>query len=189
MLTLSFTPEDIKESMWSILEDKAPGLDGFNSGFYKVAWDIVGLDFVDAVQDFFANGTLLHSWNTTAITLIPNVTTLNTPGDYRPISCCNVVYKCISKLICRKFRLVLGSIISPNQGAFVEGRSILHSILLCQDIVKHYGRKNCSPRCLLKIDLRKAYDTLDWDFIHDMLIALNFPRKFTKIVMACVTST
>ena len=88
-----------------------------------------------------------------------------------------------------KLRLVLGSIISPTQGAFIEGRSILHKILLCQDIVKHYGWKNCSPSCLLKIDLRKAYNTLDWDFLRDMLIALNFLRKFTEIVMAYVTST
>ena len=87
--------------MWSIPEDKALGLDGFNSGFYKAAWKIVGTDVVKAVQDF-ANGTLLKSWNTTAITLIPKVATPNTPDDYRLISCCNVIYKCISKLICRK---------------------------------------------------------------------------------------
>ena len=138
---------------------------------------------------FFANGTLLKSWNTTSITLIPKIATPNTPGDYRPICCYNVIYKCISKLICRKLRHVLASIISPMQGAFIEGKSILHNILLCQDIVKHYGWKNCSPSCLLKIDLRKAYDTLEWDFLHETLTALNFPRKFTKRVMACVTST
>ena len=83
----------------------------------------------------------------------------------------------------------MGSIISPMQGAFIEGKSFLHNILLCQDIVKQYGQKNCSPSCLLKIDLRKTYHTLDWDFLHEMLTALNFPRKFTEIIMACVTST
>ena len=138
LLTLSFSLEDIKEVTWSIPEDKASRLDGFNSGFYKAAWDIVGADVVAAVQEFFAKGTPLNSWNTTTITLIPKVTTPNTPGDYRPISCCNVINKCNSKIICRKFFLVLGSIISLNQGAFVEGRNILHNILLCQDIVKQY---------------------------------------------------
>ena len=59
MLDLNFTPDEIKDAMWSILEDKALGLDGFNSGFYKAAWDIVGADVVRAIQDFFANGTLL----------------------------------------------------------------------------------------------------------------------------------
>lgn len=82
-----------------------------------------------------------------------------------------------------------GAIISPNQGAFVEGRSITHNILLCQDVVKHYGCKSCMPSCLLKMDLRKAYDTLNWEFLKDMMVALNFPHRFIKIVMSCVTST
>lgn len=71
----------------------------------------------------------------------------------------------------------------------MEGRSILHNILLCQDIVKHYGKKYCMPSRLLKMDLRKAYDTLNWDFLKDMMYALNFPNRFIKIIMACVTST
>lgn len=45
------------------------------------------------------------------------------------------------------------------------------------------------PSCLLKMDLRKAYDTLNWGFLKDMLIALNFPSHFIKVVMTCVTST
>ena len=45
------------------------------------------------------------------------------------------------------------------------------------------------PSCLLKMDLSKAYDTLNWDFLKDMMIGLNFPRRFIKIVMSCVTST
>ena len=102
LLDLNFTPDDIKDAMWSIPKDKVPGLDGFNIGFYKDAWEIIGTDVVKAIQDFFANGTLLKSRNTTAITLILKVATPNTPSDYRPMFCCNVIYKCISKLICRK---------------------------------------------------------------------------------------
>ena len=87
------------------------------------------------------------------------------------------------------FKLVLRVIITPNQGAFVEGRSILHNILLCQDVVKHYGRRSCMPSCLIKMDLRKAYDTLSWNFLKDMMIALNFPTQFVKRVMTCVSSS
>ena len=49
LLDLNFTPDEIKEAMWSIPEDKAPRLDGFNSGFYKTTWEIVGTDVVKAV--------------------------------------------------------------------------------------------------------------------------------------------
>ena len=55
-------------------------------------------------------------------------------------------------------------------------------------IVKHYTRKNCSPSFLIKVDLRKAYDTLEWNFIRDMLMAPRFPTHFIKIVMTCISS-
>lgn len=111
------------------------------------------------------------------------------PGDYRPISCCNVLYKCISKLICSRLKLGLGYLIDQAQGAFVAGRNIMHNILLCQDLIKQYGRKCCAPSCLMKIDLCKTYDSMDRSFIKEMLVAMNFPHKFINIVMTCITST
>lgn len=149
----------------------------------------MGSDVIEAIQSFFQNGKLLKSWNTTTITLIPKVSCPSTQAYFRPISCCHTLYTCISKLICSRLKRFLGNIISQNQGAFVAGRLISHTIMLCHDLFKHYSRKNRSPSCMNKFDLRKAYDTMDWDFIHDMLIAQNFPPHFIKIIMVCITST
>ena len=141
LLDLNFSPVEIKEAIWSIDDNKAPSLDGFNSKFYKVVWPIVSQDVINAIQGFFATRKLLKSWNNIAITLIPNVPCPTKPGDYRPISCYHTLYKCISKLICSRLKRVLCKIIKHTQGAFVVGRLISHNILLCQDIVKHYSRK------------------------------------------------
>ena len=65
----------------------------------------------------------------------------------------------------------------------------MQNILLCQDLVKQYSRKGTAPSCLLKIDLCKAYDTMDWVFLKEMLVALNFPHHFVRIIMACIFST
>ena len=85
--------------------------------------------------------------------------------------------------------MVLGHLIDQAQGAFVTGRNIMHNILLCQDLVKQYTRKNCYSSCLMKMDLYKAYDMMDWKFIKEMLVALNFPAHFIHIDMACIIST
>lgn len=71
----------------------------------------------------------------------------------------------------------------------MAGRSIMHNILLCQDLVNHYTRSNCAPSCLLKVDLCKAYDTMNWSFLKKMMVALNFPHKFINIIMKCISST
>lgn len=76
-------------------------------------------------------GKLLKVWNATAITFVPKVPNPTVPGDFRSIACVHTLYKCIFKLICSRLLIVLNHLISPNQGAFVAGRSIIQNILLC----------------------------------------------------------
>lgn len=84
--------EEVKNALWSIPEDKALGPDGFGSQFCKDCWHIVGGDVVAVVVDFFSHDRLLNEVNSTTITLIPKVLCPNNVGDYRPITCCNVIY-------------------------------------------------------------------------------------------------
>ena len=48
-----FSKDDIKGAIWSIPDDKAPSLDGYNIKFYKLAWPIIRDDITLAVQEFF----------------------------------------------------------------------------------------------------------------------------------------
>lgn len=82
-------------------------------------------------------------------------------GDFRPISYCNVLYKCITKVLSNRLRGILPDIIDENRGGFVHGRYIVHNIMVIQDLVKKYGSKSVSPSCLMKIDLQKLYDIVD----------------------------
>ncbi|XP_062100650.1 uncharacterized protein LOC133806577 [Humulus lupulus] len=55
-------------------------------------------------------------------------------------------------------------------------------------MVRGYGRKRAQTACMIKIDLQKAYDTLDWNFLKEMMVTLNFPMKFIELVLSCVTT-
>lgn len=82
---------------------------------------------------------------------------------------------------------MLPDIIIENEGGFVHGRFIVHNIMVVQDLVRLYGRKKVQPSCMVKIDLQKAYDTLDWEFLKKMMTHRGFPREFMGLVMNCVT--
>ncbi|XP_074290907.1 uncharacterized protein LOC141617632 [Silene latifolia] len=181
-------PAEIKDSLFSIPANKSPGPDGFSSQFYKDSLDIVGPDIVKAVQDFFRTGKLLKQVNTTKLTLIPKCANPGSVLEFRPIACCNTLYKCISKVLCNRLSVILPDIVSCNQGGFVMGRHIVENVLICQDLVRLYNRKAASPRCLIKIDLRKAYDTVEWVFLRQMLTALKFLLKFIDLIMTCVST-
>lgn len=86
-----------------------------------------------------------------------------------------MVYKVITKIIANHLKPVLDSIVGDEQGAFVPNRDISDNIVLAHELVKHYGRKNISPRACIKVDLRKAFDSVSWDFLPDSMTYLGFP--------------
>ncbi|XP_074305864.1 uncharacterized protein LOC141641086 [Silene latifolia] len=188
LMSSPVTAEEVKKCLFNIPASKSPGPHGYSSQFYRDAWDIVGTEICEAVINFFDTGKLLTQINATVITLIPKIDRPASVKHYRPISCCNVLYKVISMLLCSRMALVLPDLISKTQGAFVKGRSILENILICQDLIRQYSRGKASPRCLFKLDLQKAYDSIEWAFVDQMLEALHLPEKFRRMIMLCITT-
>ncbi|GJU50139.1 putative RNA-directed DNA polymerase, eukaryota, reverse transcriptase zinc-binding domain protein [Tanacetum coccineum] len=152
-------------------------------------WDVVGQDVCSAVKDFFVNGKLLKEINHTLFALIPKTTTPLKVNEYRPISCCNVIYKCISKILTNRIIEGIKEVVSENQSAFVPGRRISDNILITQELMHNYHLDRGPPRCAFKVDIQKAYDTVDWCFLDRILTGFGFHPDMIKWIMACVTST
>ena len=188
VLAQDVTREEIKHAMFSLKNNKAPGPDGFNAGFFKRMWHIVGEDVINAVRSFFQTRRMLKEMNATSISLIPKVANPTRLTDFRPISCCNTVYKCIAKILAGRIKVVLPSLVGPYQTAFISGRRISDNILLSQELMKGYHKSTGPARCAMKVDLMKAYDSVRWDFVDAMLIKMGFPRTVIDWIMVCVTS-
>ncbi|XP_062103584.1 uncharacterized protein LOC133814669 [Humulus lupulus] len=184
-----FSKSYVKKALFSIHSSKSPGLDGFGSCFFKGIWDNIGDEISRSVLEFFQDGLLPKSLNETVISLIPKVADPKTASDYRPIACCNTLYKCISKMLCTRLSEVLPFLVHSNQGAFIKNRILAHNIMIFQDLLKGYTRKNISARCIMKIDLSKAYDTVDWHFVEELLKHLCFPSRFIDWILVCLKGT
>ncbi|XP_019085582.1 PREDICTED: uncharacterized protein LOC109126472 [Camelina sativa] len=188
LLTREVTREEIKRVLFAMPVNKSPGPDGFNVEFFKESWSIVGDDCVVAVQSFFQNGFLPKGVNSTILALIPKKKDAQTMKDYRPISCCNVLYKIISKILANRLKLILPKFISPNQSAFVKDRLLMENLLLATELVKDYHKDSVSPRCAMKIDISKAFDSVQWSFLINTLRALDFPDTYIHWIQTCITS-
>ncbi|GJZ98249.1 RNA-directed DNA polymerase, eukaryota, reverse transcriptase zinc-binding domain protein [Tanacetum coccineum] len=94
----------------------------------------------------------------------------------------------VSKILTTRIKGVLGKLVGENQSAFIEGRQITDNILLSQELFRGYNRKHNIKKVSFKIDLQKAYDTISWDFLKEILVMFGFHEKMVSWIMTCITS-
>ncbi|KAK9756126.1 hypothetical protein RND81_01G075300 [Saponaria officinalis] len=101
----------IKLALFAIDSNKSSDIDGFSSGFFKAAWHILEDDFCCAIEDFFRTSFMSKQANASLVSLIPKKPVPQTVKDFRPISCCSVVYKTLSKILTSRLQGVMPKIV------------------------------------------------------------------------------
>lgn len=135
----------IYEALLSLPNDKVSGPGGFTKEFFVDAWRVIGQIFITAIQSFFLFGFLPSSVNATILSLIPKTEAAEKMKDFRPIACCNLLYKVISKVLANRLKLIFPEATEPNQNAFITGRLLLENVLLASELVNGY-HKNISTQ-------------------------------------------
>ncbi|KAL0393382.1 UNVERIFIED_CONTAM: Retrovirus-related Pol polyprotein from type-1 retrotransposable element R2 [Sesamum radiatum] len=164
----------------------AAGPDGFSALFYQVCWDIIAQDVLIAVQDFFCCTPMPKNFKATSIALIPKVLNPSVWTDYRPISLCNVSNKICSKIMNDRLSRILPRIIAPSQSGFVGGRLISDNILLAQELIHTLDEKRRYENVVYKLDMAKAYDRVQWQFLYNVLRKMGFNEKWIQLVKNCI---
>ncbi|PNY14401.1 ribonuclease H [Trifolium pratense] len=188
-LTCPITKDEVTAALNSMKPFKAPGPDGFHCIFFKQYWHIVGDDIFHLVKTAFSSGYFDHNISNTLIALIPKIDTPKTFKDFRPISLCNIVYKLITKVLVHRLRPFLDNIIGPFQSSFLPGRGTSDNAIVLQEIIHFMKRsRNKNGYAAFKLDLEKAFDNVNWDFLRNCLIDFGFPDITVRLIMHCVTS-
>lgn len=171
--------------MWDCESFKSPGPDGISFGFLKDFWDLLKGDVMRFLVEFHRNGKLAKGINSTFIALIPKVENPQSLNEFRPISLVGSMYKILAKVLANRLRLVIGSVISDAQSAFVKGRQILDGILIANEVVDDASKRK-KELLLFKVDFEKAYDSIDWSFLEEVMVKMGFPILWRKWIKECV---
>nr|GFA40954.1 RNA-directed DNA polymerase, eukaryota, reverse transcriptase zinc-binding domain protein [Tanacetum cinerariifolium] len=170
------TIEEIKTTVWNYGTDKSPGPDGFTFDFYRQLWSTIDKDVYAAFIHFFINGDIPAGCNSSFIALILKVPDANLDKDFRPISLIGSIYKIIAKILTNRLINILGDIVSEVKSAFVAGRQILDGPFILNEVL-HWCSKKKQKSLIFKVDFEKAYDSVRWDFLDDVLKKFGFSLK------------
>jgi hypothetical protein len=184
-----FTEEEVRNAINHMPSDKAPGPDGFTGAFFKKCWDIIKIDLMNVVH-LFGN---LHSenfhWlNSANIVLLPKKEGTEEIIDYRPISLIHPIAKIIAKMLASRLGPLMDNLVSNAQSAFIKKRSIHDNFLYVKNLARRL-HKSKTPTLLFKLDIRRAFDNVRWDFLMDLLQKRGFPSRFRNWIIALLTTS
>ena len=168
------TLDEIGESLQNMKNGKSPGSDGFPVEFFKVFWRQLGEFVLRSLNEGFLKGEMSSTQKEGVIICIPKPDSARDKiKNWRPISLLNTIYKIGSSSIANRLKLVLSSIINEDQTGFIKNRFLGNNIRLIYDVISHLDTNNI-PGMLLCLDFEKAFDSLDWGFLHKVLSAFGF---------------
>ncbi|KAM0868748.1 hypothetical protein ACQ4PT_041095 [Festuca glaucescens] len=161
--------KELKQAVDDMHGEKAPGPDGFVGNFFKHCWLIIRHDLLAAMNQMYSlRGDQWHLLNTAHIVLLPKKSEPVDAKDYRPISLMHSTAKILCKMLANRLAPELKQLVSNAQSAFMKGRSIQDNFLYVKNVVKEAHVKK-HPLLFLKLDIAKAFDSLSWGFLLQVL--------------------
>ncbi|XP_019465329.1 PREDICTED: uncharacterized protein LOC109363519 [Lupinus angustifolius] len=181
--------EEIKAAVFALNGEGASGPDGFGGCFFQEFWEIIGKDVCNSVLQFFKQSWILPNLNSNNVVLIPKFPGADRIEDLRPIALANFQFKIISKVLADRLAIIAPKIISTNQRGFIKGRHIHDCISLASEAVNLMDHKVYGGNLAIKLDVKKAFDTIDWKFLLDTLGAFGFHTTFINWIRVILNST
>jgi retron-type reverse transcriptase len=122
--------------------------------------------------------------NEANIVLLPKNQMAATISEYRPISLINSVAKLITKVLANRLAPHMNELVSHAQNAFIKKRCIHDNFLYAQRVIQLLHRKKKPAFFFIKLDISKAFDSIGWTFLLEVMQALGFSTKWRDWVSA-----
>ncbi|KAK2429733.1 hypothetical protein QL285_028147 [Trifolium repens] len=188
IMTMLPSSDEIKAAVFALNKDSAPGPDGFGAFFFQHYWEIVKVDVINAVMEFFSTSWILPGFNSNIIALIPKSPDASSITQYRPIAMANFKFKIITKIIADRLASILPNLVSEEQKGFIKDRDIKDCLCIASEAANLIHNKAHGGNLALKIDITKAFDTLDWSFLLKVLKTFGFNDTFCNWIHATLQS-
>ena len=187
-LEIPFSETEVHSALMEMNGDKAPSPDGFTVAFWQSCWDFAKVEILEMFKEFHEHSSFLKSLNNTFLVLIPKKSGVEDLGDFRPISLLGGLYKLLAKVIANRIKKVVGKVVSTTQNAFVTGRQILDASLIANEVIDLWQKRK-EKGLICKLNIEKAYNSINWKFLLKVLQKMGFGSKWLGWMWSCLSST
>jgi hypothetical protein len=178
-LMAEFTKKEVRDAIFQMKHNKAPGPDGFPAEFFQIFWSLIKDNLMAMFRDFHSGNLPLFCLNFGVITLIPKEKEVRRIQQYRTICMLNVSFKIFTKVMANRLESIAYRITEPSQSAFLPGRYILEGVVVLHETL-HELKKKRQNGLILKLDFEKAYDEVNWKFLQQVLRMRGFPSLWCQ---------
>nr|GEY96951.1 RNA-directed DNA polymerase, eukaryota, reverse transcriptase zinc-binding domain protein [Tanacetum cinerariifolium] len=141
-----------------------------------------------AIRGILSEGNFPKGGNSSFIALIPKMHDAKVAKDYRPISLIGSLYKIIAKILANRLVRVLRVLVNEVQSAFIVNRKILDGPFILDELI-HWCHAKKKETMIFKVDFEKAYDSVIWDYLDDVLNKFWFGSKWRNWIHKCLNSS
>lgn len=185
-LDQDLTLEEIVNSIDSMEYRSSPGSDGLPYEFYKTFKDELAPVLLELFNDIGNDRAPPPASHRQALTtLIFKKGGREEMKNYRPISLIQTDYKIFTKALTNRINPVARGVIHPWQTGFIPKRHGLDNALLIDLLSDHVHDGSLGEAAILSLDQEKAYDRVEWDYLHQVLERYGFGPKVRHWVRCC----
>lgn len=174
-----FDLNELSEALKHMKPNKSPGLDGLTAEFYKHFWPLLGRILLRCLNDCFDDTELTNSQKISVLSLLYKKGDPSDLENWRPISLLNIDYKIAARTLANRLKKVIHKIIHLDQQGYIQNRFIGYNLRQIQDVID-YAEDLQLEGAILFLDFRKAFDTIEWNFLFTVLQKFGFKETFIQ---------
>lgn len=181
-LDAPITLKEVQLAISSLQPAKTPGPDGLPVEFYKTNSEALAPQFHELLLPMLEAQSLPPSMSEAVIVVIPKPR--KDPElceSYRPISLLNVDAKIVTKILANRLNSVILSLVHGDQTGFLPGKGTDINLRRLYTNISH-ATATKSPGVVASLDAEKAFDSVEWEFLWQVLERFNFGPKFISWV-------
>ena len=176
-----FDLEEFSDVLKHMKTGRGPDTYGITLEMVKLGSPMLHTVLLDMFNDMLLRGYLDPSWHNTIFQMLPKSGDLKDPSNWRPIAILPVIYKIFSKMVCNRLRGILNEYQPDDQYAFRPNRNINDVFIILESMIGKSIEYD-TPLWLVSLDLRKAFDKVEFSPLLDALRAQGISEPYVQLI-------